>query len=317
MAQRRPPIYRPGRLVLRHGPGVEPIEPEPQPQPVTRGTFLRKPRVTSKLPAKAKPKSTTSSVPLLPVTAAAFILLGGAQLAFWWWEAQLPDVTGSGTPAGNPFIAMARHDAAKADAVEPNTDTASKVKEAQRLTAPVLAQNLQFGDALARVTVTIFTDPACGPCREQVLRWTSQLPVEGVRQVYKFWPQDPSRLTPGLLVELARREGKTADFWRAIQGAGSTTLDDATLLTMLDHAGVPLADQRKALTDNSNELMAALEPDITTAKQANLPRPPVIMVDDYVLDGDVLSPGGLNGYVKKRLEGRELLDRNDLFLMRK
>lgn len=261
-------------------------------------------------------KSTTSAFPLLPMTAAAFLLLGAAQLAFWWWESRLPYMpdTGGTAPrvalreaAANPFMALRKHEDVAAE----------QMKEVQRVNALPLPQNVQFGDALGRVTVTIFTDPSCGPCREKVRTWTAGLPVQGVRQVYKFWPQDPSRLTPGMLVELARRQGEVGDFWRAIQGAGGQNLDDARMLEMLDSAGLPLAEQRATLMSDGTGLMASLEPDIATAKGARLPPPPVLMVDDYVLDGEILSPEGLRGYVRKRLEGRELFESEDLFLMRK
>lgn len=193
----------------------------------------------------------------------------------------------------------------------------SSLREAQRLQAPPLPQNLQFGDAMAKVTVTIFTDPSCGACREQVRAWTAGLPVEGVRQVYKFWPQNPDRLTPGMLVELARRQAVVPNFWRSLQGAGNLDLDDPRMLDMLDRAGLPLAEQRAALVNEGESLMASLEPDIQLAKSANLPRGPVVMVDDYVLDGEVLSPDSLGVYVKRRLEGRQILERDNLWLMKK
>ena len=261
----------------------------------------------------------TSAFPLLPATAAAFLLLGAAQLAFWWWESRLPygPQNSGDTPRGilreaaaNPFVALHNTLAQRESAA------VGQIREAQRLSALPLPQNLQFGDALARVTVTIFTDPSCGPCREKVRRLTANLPVQGVRQVYKFWPQDPTRLTPGMLLELARRQGAVTGFWRSIQGAGADNLDDARLLGMLESAGLPLAEQRAALEQDGVGLMTALEPDIATAKGAKLPPPPVLMVDDYVLDGEVLNSEGLSGYVKKRLEGRQIFEGHDLFLMR-
>jgi hypothetical protein len=269
------------------------------------------------VPRKAPPAPT--AFPLLPATAAAFLLLGLAQLAFWWWESRLPYfnyTTGSATQrisskeaAANPFIALSQP-------AMPDT-AAVQMREVQRISAPTLPQNVQFGDALARVTVTIFTDPSCGPCREKVRAWTAGLPAQGVRQVYKFWPQVPGRTTPGILVELARRQGEIGDFWRAIQGAAADNLDDLRMLTMLDNAGLPLAEQRAMLTTDGASLMSALEPDIATAREARLPPPPVLVVDDYVLDGRILSPEGLGGYVKKRLEGRQIFENDDLFLMKK
>lgn len=242
--------------------------------------------------------------------AAAFLLLGAAQLAFWWWEARLPGVpeTASKTGAGFSLNTWWKEEPA---AVQ------GQVREVQRLAVPVRPENLQFGDAVANVVVTVFTDPACGLCREQVRQWTAGLPAQGVKIVYKFWPQDPTRKTPGMLVEMARRQAVAGEFWRSVQDAGVADLDDATLLTMLERAGVPLAAQRTALTDEGSPLMIALEPDLKAARDANLPPPPVVMVDDYVVDGVLLRPERLGLYVRKRLEGLALFERDDLWLMRK
>lgn len=253
--------------------------------------------------------SRPTAFPVLPAVAAGLILLASAQLGLWWWQSRMPGLPDRTALHSNPFMALAAQQEAEA--------SKGQVREAQRLGAVVLPQNLQFGDALARVTVTIFTDPSCGACREKIRTWTAGLPVQGVRQVYKFWPQSPERLTPGLLLELARRQGVVPTLWRSLQGAGANDLNDEQMLTMLDHAGVPLAEQRVALTQDGAGLTESLEPDIALAKNAHLPPPPVMMVDDYVLDGEVLSPDSLNVYVKKRLEGRQVLERDDLWLMRK
>ncbi|RZK99084.1 MAG: hypothetical protein EOP36_20325, partial [Rubrivivax sp.] len=184
--------------------------------------------------------------------AAAFLLLGAAQLAFWWWETRLPSVPGT-TPATpiERFAGIARLS-------NNNVQVAGQVPQAQRLAVTTRPENLQFGDAMAGVVVTVFTDPSCGACREQVRTWTANLPTQGVRIVYKFWPVDPDRKTPGMLLELARRENVVAAVWRSLQDAGSADLDDSALLTLLDKAGVTLDSQRKALVDDGQSLMAIL-----------------------------------------------------------
>lgn len=259
------------------------------------------------LPRRVPRPPQPAAFPVLPALAAALVLLAAAQLALWWWEARLPAVPPRSARFSNPFIAL----------VPDPRNPRGTVRDAIRLGATTLPQNVSFGDALGRVTVTVFTDPSCGPCREQVRSWTAGLPVQSVRQVYKFWPRDPARLTPGVLVELARRQNVVLPMWRNLQGAGNADLDDGQLLTMLDRAGISLAQQRLVLAQEGASLTAALEPDITLAKRASLPPPPVVMVDDYVLDGEVLRPDNLNVYVKRRLEGRQIFERDELFLMRR
>lgn len=253
-----------------------------------------------------------SAFPLLPMLAAAFLMLGAAQLAFWWWEARLPGVperAQAARPTGSP--AWTRW--WQADAPR----EAGQVRQVQRLAAPARPENLQFGDAMAQVVVTVFTDPSCGLCREQVRQWTAGLPSHGVKLVYKFWPANPERKTPGMLVEMARRDNVAGDFWRSLTDAGSADIDDATLLTMLDRAGVPLDSLRGTLVKDGADLMMVLEPDLKLARDANLPPPPVLLVDTYVVDGVVLRPDRLDSYVRKRMEGEPLFERDDLWLMKK
>ena len=50
---------------------------------------------------------------------------------------------------------------------------------------------------------------------------------------------------------------------------------------------------------------------------ARLPGPPVFVLDDMVLDGTILNPRFLADYVARRLEGRKIFAREELFLMRR
>ncbi|RYG60630.1 MAG: hypothetical protein EON60_06490 [Alphaproteobacteria bacterium] len=280
----------------------------PQVSPRATGGFVHRQVIGTRV----RPlRSGTSPFPLLPMLAAAFLLLGAAQLGFWWWETRLPGQTAT-QPATQiqRFAGIARLHDAKAVAT-------GQVPQAQRLTVGTRPENLQFGDAMASVVVTVFTDPACGTCRTQVRAWTANLPAQGVKIVYKFWPMDPERTTPGMLLELARRENVVSPVWRSLQDAGTADLDDGALLTMLDRAGVSLDRQRKALVEEGPSLMAILEPDLKTARDAALPPPPVVLVDDYLMDGAVLQPSRLNTYVHKRLNGQTLFERDDLWLMKK
>ena len=269
------------------GAGVIPVPP-------SRGHRAGKPR-----------KPGTSAFPLLPALAATLLLLGAGQAALWWWSGRLP---------GAPEYIRSRQVTSFTSAANQSATTRSRIPH-QRLDAPPLPQNIQFGDAMGRVRVTLFTDPACGACRQRVQELTANLPVQGVRQVYKFWPNDPRRTTPGLLLELARREAVVPAFWKGLYAAGSEDLSDIDLLQLLEQAGLPLSEQRAALSQNSAELTTALTPDLATARRAELPPPPVVMVDDRVLDTPRLTPAGLAEAVQKRLEGRPLVREDQLWMM--
>lgn len=262
------------------------------------------PRKTGRTPVTASRRSrpTTSAFPLLPALAASLLLLGVGQAALWWWGERLPGVP---SPVG---LSASASRAAPAPGPHGNVLP-------PRLEAPPLEQNVQFGDAMGRVRVTFFTDPACGACRTHVAELAAALPTQDVRQVYKFWPQNPQRTTPGLLVELARREAVLPTYWKLLMAQGSRDLSDTDLLRLLEEAGVPLAEQRTALTANSAELYGALVPDLATARNASLPPPPVVVLNNRVLDASRLTPPQLAQSVQKQLEGRALSREDGLWMM--
>lgn len=260
---------------------------------------------TPVIPSRGPRASRTSAFPLLPAAAATLLLLGVGQLFLWWWGGRLPEV-----PTYSRFS-----DAFRAPSATPSASPSARpTAPQQRLEAPPLEQNIQFGDAMGRVRVTIFSDPACGPCRAKIHELTANLPVQGVRQVYKFWPHNGRRTTPGLLVELARREAVLPAFWKLVHAQGDRDITDIELLQLLEKAGLPLDEQRAALSQNSAELYGALIPDLATARTAELPPPPVIVVDNQILDIHRLTAANLAEAVQKKLDGRQLGRDNQLWM---
>lgn len=247
-----------------------------------------------------------SPLPVLPLAAACLLLLAAVQLALWWWKY---DATAILPALPNPFSNVAQlHPLGRQSEVE--------TREPIHINTQVLPQNLQFGDAQARVVITIFNDPACGECRKQVKRWLTGVPVTGVKLVYKFWPRDPDRVTAGMLIQLANRNGVVGDFWQRLQTRDGD-FDDVTLLSLLDASGLPLAKQRAYLAKDGALLTQGLEGDIATAKANHLPPPPVIVMDDLLMDGEILDPNQLATYVKRRLAGEAVTGTNDLWLMKR
>lgn len=248
----------------------------------------------------------STQLPLLPLAAACLLVVAGLQGAAWFFKEPTPVAT----PAQG-WRTFTDRVAAQSEA----PDMAPLVVQ-----APPLPQNVQFGDPAAAVIVTVFSDPSCGTCREQVRAWLGPLPTTGVRIVHKFWPRTPDRVTPGLLVELARRQGVVGDFWKKLNGA-SGDLPDAKLLALLEEAGIPLAQQRSAMVaegrNGGGSLANALDTDMATARQANLPPPPVLLVDDLLVDGRVLQPGLLATYVQRRMDGQPVVAGDEFWLMRK
>ncbi len=261
---------------------------------------------TPVIPSRAGRAPQTSAFPLLPAVAATLLLLGVGQVALWWWGGRMPEIPTytrlAATLSGNTA------EPSRAQAVRRNTPQ-------QRLEAPPLEQNIQFGDAMGRVRVTFFTDPACGPCRAKIDQLAANLPVKGVRQVYKYWPYQPRQTTSGVLLELARREAVLPTFWKLLQAEGDRDISDMEMLQLLEQAGLPLSEQRTALSQNSAELYAALVPDLALARNAELPPPPVVVVDNQILDIRQLTAENLAKAVQKKLDGLQLDRDNQLWMM--
>jgi hypothetical protein len=239
------------------------------------------------------------------------LLLAGGQIVVWLWEGlnkpkEAPDAVAAVMGGENPFAALVKNHPKVVEA------RMGDVKP-RRVVFPAVASNLQFGDPTSEIIVTILSDPSCGTCRKQVRAWLQMLPRD-VRVVSKFWPQNPLRLTPGMLVELARREGVAATFLGELENTDGD-LDDAMLLTLLEKAGVPLARQREALSDGS--LGSALQNDLAKGRELQLPPAPLMLINGYVMDGVALTPDKAPEYVARLREHKPLAQDSDYFLMEK
>lgn len=256
-----------------------------------------------------------SPLPVLPLVAALLLLLAMGQMGVWLWQAlqrdlqrgrEAPDAVSTALKSQNPFTEMVR--------THPKAIHNPDAKP-RRVVVPTLPSNLQFGDPTADVVVTVLSDPGCGTCREEVRTFLNLLP-RNVRVVSKFWPQDPLRSTPGVLLELARRENVAAAFLQMLDQAKGD-LDDAAMLTLLEKAGVPLEKQRAALTDETGKLGQALQEDMRLGRELQLTPPPVFVVNGYVLDGIALMPDKVASYIEKLQDRKPLGPGNDYFLMEK
>lgn len=255
----------------------------------------------------------SQQIPLLPMAAAVLLLLALAQLGAWVWgylqrPAEAKGEVREVLDRENPFNNLRRiHPKVVAEKME--------TLKPRKVVVATLESNLQFGMPTSDVVLTILTDPSCGECRAQVREMLVQLPT-GVKVVMKFWPQNPLRQTPGMLLELARREGVAAAYLKEIEKTRGD-LDDAALLGLLERAGVSLEKQRAALTDEKQKLGQTLQQDIQTAADLQLPPPPVFILNGYVLDGTALLPGKVGEYVARLKAHQPLVQGSDYFLMEK
>ncbi|MBI1308491.1 MAG: hypothetical protein GC129_01350 [Proteobacteria bacterium] len=252
-----------------------------------------------------------SAFPLLPLLAAVLLTLAAVRLGSWSWHwLNMPHASNpvDEVLSGNPFKDMAL--------VHPKAALPPEAgRQPWRVVLPAQPSNLQFGNPSAAVVATVLTDPACGACRAQVDEWLKKLP-RGVRVVYKFWPAQAQRLTPGMLLELARRKGVTADYLQRLDRADGD-LSDTEMLAMLEQAGVPLDAQRAALSDANNGLGKVLDADLALATSLKMPPPPVLTLNGYVIDGQVLSEDKIATYAERLANHQPLTQDSDYWLMDK
>lgn len=264
----------------------------------------------------------SQALPLLPLLSAVLLIVALGQIGLWALKDRtgrdtsaarqatgaVPGTYGAGGTGGAAFARLLeRHPALETRQLRALTP--------RRVIFPALPENLQFGRPNAAITLTVLSDPACGVCRDSLKTWLEGLPQD-IRLVYKFWPADPARMTPGLTLEMARRADRVTPLW-ALFDTAKGDLDDHRLLALLDQAGLPLEQQRALLTDPSGTLALPLEQDIARARELALPPPPLLLLDGYVLDGRVLQPQRVLTYLERLRSGAALVQPSDTWLMQK
>ncbi|PIZ29753.1 MAG: hypothetical protein COY40_06185 [Alphaproteobacteria bacterium CG_4_10_14_0_8_um_filter_53_9] len=182
-----------------------------------------------------------------------------------------------------------------------------------RAVVPPASHNLQFGNPTAGMVLTIFTDPACGPCRAEVDAALAPLDLENLRLVYKIIPQNREDATVGILLLLAAEAGYAEPFWRALH-AGSGTYTATDLLQILTKAGLPVPKLQTLLAEKSELYLQQLEEDLTLADSLGFKQPPHFVLNDYILDGRLLVPARLKLYTTRLSTAQPLVQSRDYWL---
>lgn len=259
-------------------------------------------------------------IPLLPLLSACLLLLALVQVGIWLWSPREQNVLrplfawweGLKIPAGEmPAIAQAKRPAVVENFGAELPVIPAREVGLRRVLLPTEPENIQFGEANAAVVLTLLSDPLCGECRAAVRRW--QVAAAGgkypVRVVFKFWPRDMARTTGGLALELARKQGKVAPFWQALEKKEGD-LSEEQVLVLLEQAGVPLSVQREALSAMTKQakLPDVLERDMAQIEPLELGRPPLALLNGYVLDERWMAPEAMAQAVGRLARGQALGD---------
>jgi hypothetical protein len=263
------------------------------------------PRVPQQLPERGVRR--TSPFPLFPLLAAMLLVVLALQGTRMLLE--LNTVTPATTPklTSNPSVFE------NIQNLHPKNAVSVVNLRPQRVVVPAMASNVRVGNPQARHTLTIFTDPLCAACRVTLLKILKGLDTDRVKLVYKYWPQNPSSVEGGLIMQLAQQEGKGNALLAALS-LREDTVTDIDLLGMLDVVGLNLSVQRALLAEGSVRLTDQINRDMAQAREAGLGAPPQFVLDDYVLDGRILFPARVGLYVGRLEKGEPVIQGNDYWL---
>lgn len=259
------------------------------------------------IPYRPTPKPPRRGLVLLPLLTAGVVVVLAFKLAeFAVSSGVVPTRQAAPSLTGNPFNDMAiLHPKAAHSAV-------ASLKP-QRAQVPAFAHNIQFGESGAAVTLTLFTDPACSRCRDEIRTMLAEARTRPVKVVLKSLPQNPANTSGLMFLELARRQGKANTFLELLD-TEKKDLTEERLITLLEKAGIPLESQRPLFTEQSESILRAIGQDTDQAREAGLSTPPMAVLNDFVLDGQTLSPSRIGLYIDRLLKNESPVQAADFWL---
>jgi protein-disulfide isomerase len=174
---------------------------------------------------------------------------------------------------------------------------------------PVFDHNITAGSPDTVLTLTVFSDPSCGPCREQVQDVQGMMPAN-TYVVYKFFPTSMENTNGGLFRQLAARHG----YWpkvKALLETSNDSLDIGEWTELLEQAGMTLREQRQAMAKEGEYISLDLQKDFNLAQKIDLQRVPAFFLNSYFLDGTFLTLERLPRYIRRLQEGEPIMQAID------
>lgn len=179
-----------------------------------------------------------------------------------------------------------------------------------QVTPQTYAHNIVAGSITTPLTLHIYVDWSCQPCRAQVNQVLAGMPRDDMQVVYKFMPATNNEINGGIFTQLAHRH----DLWPALRqqlNQSGQNLDAASWSALLEEIGVPLKQQRAWLAEETNTITRNLERDIQEATRFNLVRNPAFVLNNYLIDGTIMLIQHLPRYAVRLRDGKDLLNASD------
>ncbi len=249
----------------------------------------------------ARPPSPARRWPLIPILVACLLAAAVLQGVKMWLEPE--SATRQPVHAGFGNIAKLYEPPKRS----PVNTTILKIS------APAFGHNLILGAREAPYTITVFTDPACAPCRADIQRILGPLPANSYRLVYKYWPLVKDDLSTGIALELARRNDLALPFLKKLGESPINHTSDA-MFTTLESLGLALSAQRDMLARETLAITAALGEDMAQGEALRLAPPPQFILNDYLLDGRILAPQRMATYMDRLSHNQPLVQPRDYWL---
>jgi|GEM_PF-2176234 len=166
----------------------------------------------------------------------------------------------------------------------------------QSYNAAPYPHNVQLGNKLAKIRLTIFTDIACGRCRQEVAQTLKNVPLEDVHVVFKHAPTSEDDIRSGIFEQIARREGVLPEFQRIINAAGGDISNDMLLRT-LSGLGVSYRQQQAMLKDEPGSITRDLDKDLNQGDRAGISQLPTFFLNRYRMGAKTLPVENIRQYI--------------------
>ncbi len=172
------------------------------------------------------------------------------------------------------------------------------------------AHNIVTGSVAAPLTLHIYLDWSCHPCRTQVHQILAGMPQAEMQVVYKFMPASADNINGGIFTQLAHRHNMWPQLREELR-TSNQNLDVAGWSRLLEQIDIPLTQQRQWLATETDIITRNLEQDIQEATGFGLQNNPTFILNNNLIDGTIMLLRHMPRYAVRILNGAPLLDASD------
>lgn len=185
-----------------------------------------------------------------------------------------------------------------------------KIRQPQPISLPVPNYAPVSGNAAAPFVLTIFNDPACGPCRREVNDLLRQAPLDKLQVVHRFKAAQPNALDAALMVQIAHKEGQAHAFLAHLHQR-QETLTESDFIAILEDMGISLTTQRYHFSRYLDDMLRNVNADLELARNLGLYRVPSFFINGIPLDSDWTSRNNLKIYMARMENEEDLVQAQD------